>query len=89
MMSLLEARKNVPLLVKSIARGGRGRRGRGRGRGMNLRRRFYNMGIREGTVIKKVSEQPFMGPIVIKAGNCQIAVGRGMANSILVEEIEK
>jgi len=93
MISLLEARKNVPLVVKSIEetrRGGRGMGGRGRrGGGGNWCRRFSNMGIREGTVIIKLSAQPFFGPILIRVGNYEIAVGRGMASSILVEEVSE
>jgi len=99
MISLLEARKNVPLVVKSIEetrRGGRGGKGMGgvrdRGGGggrRNLCRRFSNIGIREGTVIIKLSVQPFFGPILIRIGNCEIAVGRGMASSILVEEVSE
>jgi Fe2+ transport system protein FeoA len=95
MMSLLEARKNVPLLVKSVGVGGQGfpgvrgrggRRGRGRG---NWCRRFSNMGIREGSIIRKVSMHPFFGPVVIRVGNCEIAVGRGMASAIIVEEVNE
>jgi len=96
MISLLEARKNVPLVVKFVAGGGRGGKGMGgvsgRGEGggrRNLCRRFSNMGIREGTVIIKLSAQPFFGPILIRIGNCEIAVGRGMASSILVEEVSE
>ncbi len=95
MMSLLEARKNVPLIVKSVGEGKRdmaGRRGRG-GRGgrgrRNWCRRFSNMGIREGSIINKVSMHPFFGPVVIRVGNCEIAVGRGMASAIIVEEVNE
>jgi Fe2+ transport system protein FeoA len=151
MISLLEARKNVPLIVKSIREievGIAGIRGRGerKGRG-SWRRRFYkvsieegstirkksmhpffgpvisgggnremavgrrvagirgrderrekhrrnwcrrfsDMGIRKGAIIKKLSVQPFMGPVIVRVGNCEIAVGRGMASSIIVEEVK-
>lgn len=91
MISLLEARKNVPLIVKSIGRGRRGMAGmRGSGRRMGRRknwcRRFSNMGIREGVVIRKMTMYPFFGPIIVRVGNCEIAVGRGMASTIFVEE---
>jgi Fe2+ transport system protein FeoA len=91
MVSLLEAKKDVPLVVRTVVVGGRGKGGRGRvrgGRGRNLCRRFSNMGIREGAIIKKLSIQPFMGPVIVRVGNCEIAVGRGMASSILVEEVK-
>lgn len=91
MISLLEARKNVPLIVKSIGRGRRGMAGmRGRGGRMGRRknwcRRFSNMGIREGVVIRKITMYPFLGPMIVRVGTCEIAVGRGMASAIFVEE---
>jgi len=93
MISLLEARKNVPLIVKSISRGGtsmRGMGGRGRRGGRrNWCRRFSNMGIRKGVIIKKISVHPFFGPVIVRVGNCEIAVGRGMASTILVEEVNE
>ncbi len=98
MISLLEARKNVPLMVKSVQRGERviehrdrrhagGRHGGGRGK--NYCRRLSDMGIREGSIIRKMSVHPFFGPVVIRVGSCEVAVGRGMASSILVEEVSK
>lgn len=91
MMSLLEAKKNVPLKVKSFGVcevgmvGMRGRGGRmGKGKWC---RRFSKMGIREGSIIRKISMHPFFGPIVIRVGNCEMAVGRRIASSIIVEEI--
>jgi Fe2+ transport system protein FeoA len=95
MISLLEAKKNVPLIVKSVEKSGRattGMRGRGGRRGMGRRnwcRRLSNLGIREGVIIKKLSVHPFFGPVIVRVGNCEIAVGRGMASSILVEEVNK
>lgn len=95
MISLLEARKNVPLVVKSVQRGrkhmgGRDRshaRGRhGIGKEKNYCRRLSDMGIREGVTITKISMHPFFGPILIKIGNCEVALGRGIASSIFVEE---
>jgi Fe2+ transport system protein FeoA len=94
MISLLEAKKNVPLIVKSVGKGGGGMAGiRGRGRGKrrgggrrNWCRRFANMGIREGVIIKKITMHPFFGPVIIRVGNCEIAIGRIMASTILVEE---
>jgi Fe2+ transport system protein FeoA len=95
MISLLEAKKNVPLVVRSINRGGigmagmKGRGGRRMGGRRNWCRRFSNMGIREGAIIKKIYVHPFFGPIIVRVGNCEIAVGRGMASTILVEEVSE
>ena len=44
------------------------------------------MGIREGVIIKKITMHPFLGPVIVRVGSCEIAVGRGMASTILVEE---
>jgi len=97
MISLLEAKKNVPLMVKSVRSAGRDManipvRNRGRRRGGGRRnwcRRFSNMGIREGVIIKKITMHPFFGPVVIRVGNCEIAIGRIMASTILVEEVKE
>ncbi|MDA3813412.1 MAG: FeoA family protein [Candidatus Cloacimonetes bacterium] len=52
-------------------------------------RQFINkaesLGIREGVQITKVSSQMMQGPITIKVGQTQIAIGRGMANRIIIE----
>ena len=46
------------------------------------------MGIKEGVIIKKITMHPFFGPVIIKVGNCEIAIGRIMASTILVEEVK-
>ncbi len=73
-MNLIQAKSNVDLIIKSISRGRRGRE------------RLMNMGIREGVIIRKLSQQPFRGPIILKIGNSTVAVGWRMAEFILVEE---
>ena len=52
-----------------------------------FRNRLNVLGIREGQILKVDSKQPFMGPITISVGNCQMTLGRGMAHKIIVEEI--
>lgn len=44
-----------------------------------------NLGIRIGCQIRKVSQQLMSGPIVISHRNTQVAIGRGMAQRIMVE----
>lgn len=44
-----------------------------------------SLGIREGVEIIKVSSQMMHGPITIKVGQTQIAIGHRMANRIIIE----
>ncbi len=44
-----------------------------------------SLGIREGVQIIKVSSQMMHGPITVKVGQTQIAIGRGMANRIIID----
>lgn len=53
--------------------------------GFGIRRRLDSMGLIVGKKIKVVSRHPFMGPIVIRIDNMEIAIGRGMAHRIVIE----
>ncbi|MBT3756355.1 MAG: ferrous iron transport protein A [Candidatus Cloacimonetes bacterium] len=44
-----------------------------------------SLGIRVGVQITKVSSQMMHGPITIKVGQSQIAIGHRMANKIIIE----
>lgn len=55
--------------------------------GQGFQRKLRVMGIREGQTIKIVTKQPFRGPLTVAIGNCQMTLGRGMANKITVEVI--
>ncbi len=48
-------------------------------------RRLENMGIRHRAVLTKVSERSYSGPVIVKSGHTQVALGRGMAEKIIVE----
>ena len=52
-------------------------------------RQFINkaesLGIRKGVQITKVSSQMMHGPVTVKVGQTQIALGHRMANKIIVE----
>jgi ferrous iron transport protein A len=52
------------------------------GRGMQAR--LDAMGIRPGIKITKVSGQLMRGPVLVKAGNTQVAIGFGMARRVIV-----
>ena len=52
-------------------------------------RHFINkaesLGIRQGVQISKVSSQMMRGPVTVKVGQTQIAIGHRMAKKIIVE----
>ena len=50
--------------------------------GLNAKRRLENMGIRIGKHVTKISGAS--GPVVIKIGSSQVAIGRGIASKIVV-----
>ena len=52
--------------------------------GYGLSRRLETMGIKPGVMITKVSSQLMRGPITLRVGNSQIAIGFGMAKKIIV-----
>jgi ferrous iron transport protein A len=53
--------------------------------GIGLVKRLDGLGIRPGKEITKTSG-PFMrGPVTLRVGNAQVAIGFGMAQKILVE----
>jgi ferrous iron transport protein A len=53
--------------------------------GHGLMSRLGSLGIRPGQRITKVSSMLMRGPVTIRVGNSQVAIGFGMANKILVE----
>jgi ferrous iron transport protein A len=52
--------------------------------GHGITNRLDAMGIRPGIKVKKLSGQFMRGPVIIKVGNAQIAIGYGMAEKILM-----
>ena len=53
--------------------------------GHGLRRRLFSQGISEGRTLRKVSSLAWGGPVVVRIDRAQVALGRGMANRVLVE----
>ncbi|MDA3872079.1 MAG: FeoA family protein [Candidatus Marinimicrobia bacterium] len=53
--------------------------------GLMFKKRAEALGIRVGSMIEKRSAQFMNGPITIKVGNTNIALGVGMAEKIIVE----
>jgi ferrous iron transport protein A len=57
------------------------------GHGMGGQRHFRTMGLMEGKTVEIIAIQPARGPVVLNVEGTQIAIGRGMANHILVKKI--
>ncbi len=57
--------------------------------GKNFQERFNVRNIRCGKKIKKISSNPFQGPIVVEIDNARMAIGFGMAKKVMVEIIEQ
>lgn len=56
--------------------------------GFGLTRRLESLGLRVGKRVTKVSSQLMRGPVTVRIGNSQIAIGFGMAKKITVR-VEK
>jgi len=52
--------------------------------GRGITAKLEALGIRPGVVITKVSGQIMRGPVIIRVGNTQVAIGFGMARRIIV-----
>jgi len=53
--------------------------------GGRLARRLDGLGIRPGRKVRKTSATLFRGPVMLRVGGTQVALGFGMAKKILVE----
>jgi ferrous iron transport protein A len=74
MKSLLETKSNQTVKIVSIV-GGKG-----------SRRILAQLGIGIGSVVKIMRNAPFAGPILIDNQGSSVAIGRGVAGKIMVEE---
>jgi len=54
--------------------------------GAGINRRLVSLGIGPGTELEVVSVHPFRGPVVVRVDGAQVAIGRGLAEKIKVEE---
>jgi len=52
--------------------------------GFGLIKRLQSLGLRTGKKVTKVSSQLMRGPVTIRIGNSQIAIGFGMARKIIL-----
>jgi len=53
--------------------------------GYGLARKLDALGIRVGKEVTKISAQWMRGPVLLRQGNTQTALGFGMASKVLVE----
>ena len=56
--------------------------------GFAFQQKIASLNIRIGKMVRKITAQPFWGPVVIEIDNTKITLGRGMAMKIFVE-VEK
>lgn len=55
--------------------------------GMGFQNKLNNLGVREGVVVKKQTGVFAQGPLVIRIGSTEVALGRGMASRVMVEPL--
>lgn len=53
--------------------------------GAGFQSRLQALNMRIGKRIKKISANPFRGPIVVEVENSRVAIGYGMAQKVMVE----
>jgi len=53
--------------------------------GRRMLRRLTDMGLRLESVLQVISVDPF-GPVIVQINNTRLALGRGVAHRIIVEE---
>jgi ferrous iron transport protein A len=75
MKSLLEIPAHTTVKIVSLS-GGKG-----------ARRILTQMGISIGSLIKIKRNAPFAGPLLIENNGAAVAIGRGVAAKIMVEEV--
>lgn len=56
------------------------------GQGSGRQHHFRRIGLREGKLVKVIAMQPGRGPFVLEVEETQLAIGRGMAQQILVQK---
>ena len=56
--------------------------------GVEFRKKLTSLNIRVGKTIRKITAQPFHGPVVIEIDNTEAAIGMDMAKKIVVVPLE-
>ena len=79
--------KNIPISLDQIHENKRAKVVDIQG-GAGIRQRLSNMGIHPGDTITLLRFGALQGPILIEVHGSQVALGRGIASRIIVEETE-
>lgn len=78
-LPLTALKDNESGIIKSIKASSRGLRGWG------FHKRLMDMGLTPGTIVTVVKSAPFHGPVEVSVKGSRLALGRGMAERIIVE----
>jgi ferrous iron transport protein A len=54
--------------------------------GVSIKRKLESLGLRIGSCVVNVGNDFLKGPVIVQHGCTQIAIGRGMAKKIIVEQ---
>jgi Fe2+ transport system protein FeoA len=90
----LERKLKVPLTVLkdgetgTLISIGSNQTKRGHGKGQGFKKRLMDMGLTPDTKVMVIKAAPFRGPIEILVRGARLALGRGMAERIIVEIIK-
>jgi ferrous iron transport protein A len=81
----MTGRKHIPLTLLKAGQSGRIVEIQG---GPGLVNRLSALGIRPGGRITKVNSMLMRGPVTVRIGRTQVAMGFGMARRVIIELIE-
>lgn len=56
--------------------------------GEGFKKKLASLNIRVGKTIKKITQQPLQGPVVIEIDNTEATIGMNMAKKIVLEPLE-
>lgn len=74
-MTLAESREGQVLVVKNLAAG------------FGAKRRLFNLGILPGERLTVLKSAAFGGPVLVEVRGTEVALGRGVARKIEVEDV--
>lgn len=86
-MVATESEDTMPKQIMNLAEMDQNKRGKvfRVNAGRRATQRLSGLGITPGTIIEKISQAPFRGPIQVKVRGSRLALGRGLALKIMVE----